>query len=308
MTEHQTSFSFMSILKISLILMVGLSSCSLQNPQNENIDAPTSQPSPTPQAKIQTEVPLITPTTAPCTATKGTVIERDVPSTLLPEPIPIKIYLPPCYDTNSDAQYSVLYMLHGQTSMDDQWVGIGLLSKMDELLGQKKVNPFIIVLPTEIRSNTDSYTSKYGDSLVEELIPYIDNHYNVCTEKACRAIGGLSRGGNWAVHLGFSNPAVFTAVGAHSAPLFYGEISNILLTTNTPEEISALPVFYVDVGHKDADHADVMLFLDMLQTLSVPHKFNNNLGYHNEEYWSAHVEDYLLWYDSQLMPPSEIQK
>jgi enterochelin esterase-like enzyme len=161
------------------------------------------------------------------------------------------------------------------------------------------------VLPNEIRSNTDAYQSKFGDAVIEDVIPFIDSHFKVCTERVCRAIGGLSRGGNWAVHLGFSNPDLFVTVGAHSAPLFYGEISNILMTATSTESISALPVFYIDVGNKDEDHADVMLFLETLQNLNVPHKFTNNLGYHDEAYWSAHVEDYLLWYDSQLKPPSE---
>ncbi len=305
MTVHQTSSTLSNILKISLILMVGVASCNIRSSQIEATLTPTPPPTQGTSEIKQTETPVMTPTTALCVETTGTVVERDVPSKLLTEPISVKVYLPPCYDSNDGTQYSVLYMLHGQTSLDDQWVRIGLLSKMDELLAQKKVSPFLIVLPTEIRSNTDAYNSKYGDAILEEVIPYIDQHFEVCTDRACRAIGGLSRGGNWAVHLGFSNPELFSTVGAHSAPLFYGEISNILMTTTSAEATAALPVFYIDVGNKDEDLADVMLFLDTLQSLNVPHKFNNNLGYHDETYWHAHVEDYLLWYDSQLNPPSQ---
>jgi len=307
MTEHSPSSNLLSILKISLILMVGLSACGLSEPQIQSTSTATSQPTLATPEKTKTEAPSITQTAAPCIETTGTIVDKEIPSKLLTEPIRIKVYLPPCYSHNKQAKYSVLYMLHGQTSLDDQWVRIGLLSKMDELLKQKMVNPFVIVLPNEIRSNTDSFKSKYGEALVEEVIPYIDQHFNVCAEKDCRAIGGLSRGGNWAVHLGFSNPELFTAVGAHSSPLFYGEITNILGLNIGSESIESLPVFYVDVGNKDEDHADVMLFLDTLQELNIPHKFNNNLGYHDETYWRAHVEDYLLWYDSQLKPPSKIQ-
>ena len=305
MTAHQSTSSLLSIFKISLILMVGITSCSLRAPEMEVTKTPSSFP---PQATAEIdpiETPIMTQTVSPCTDVEGTVVDSQIPSKILTESIRVKVYLPPCYDRDGSTQYPVLYMLHGQTSQDDQWVRIGLLAKMDELLAQKKVQPFLIVLPTEIRSNTDSYQSKYGDAILAEVIPYIDKQFHTCTVRECRAIGGLSRGGNWAVHLGFSTPELFTAIGAHSAPLFYGEISNILLTT-TPEAIASLPVFYVDVGNKDEDHADVMLFLDTLQDMKVPHKFTNNVGYHDEAYWHAHVEDYLLWYNSQLKPPSQL--
>jgi enterochelin esterase-like enzyme len=305
MTDHQTSRNLLSILKISLILMVGISGCGLSDPQIQNIETPTSLPTQAIANKTQTEEPIVTQTAAPCVETSGTVVDREVPSKILSEPISVKVYLPPCYDRKSDIRYSELYMLHGQTSPNDQWVRIGLLSKMDELLAQKKIRPFIIVLPNEIRSNTDSYKSKYGDAIIEEVIPFISQQYNICTEKACRAIGGLSRGGNWAVHLGFSNPELFTTVGAHSAPLFYGEISNILKIANTPEVIAMLPVFYIDVGNKDEDFDDVMLFFETLKDLNIRRSFNRNNGYHDESYWHAHVEDYLLWYDSQLTPPTQ---
>jgi len=307
MTDYPTPFNLLSIIKISLILMVGLSACEVNDPQIQISTSPTPHPTPAAINTNLTEIPYYTPTAAPCVETVGSIVDAEVPTKILTESIKVKIYLPPCYDSDRDTRYSVLYMLHGQTSLDDQWVRIGLLSKMDELLAKKKTHAFLIVLPNEIRSNTDSYKSKYGDAIVEEVIPYIDRHFNVCAERSCRAIGGLSRGGNWAVHLGFSDPELFTAVGAHSAPLFYGEISNILMTTTSPETSAALPVFYVDVGNKDEDYNDVMLFLDTLDNLNIRRSFNNNLGYHDEAYWSAHVEDYLLWYDSQLMPPSEVK-
>lgn len=305
MTDHQTSFNLLNLLKISLILMVGISACSYRMPRIQITETLTPQPAQLTPEKSQTEFPSPTQTTVPCTETNGNVVESDVPSELLTEPVSVKIYLPPCYDSQSGVSYSVLYMLHGQTSMDDQWVRIGLLTKIDELIAEKKVQPFLIVLPTEIRSNANSGQSKFGDAIIEEVIPYIEQQFNVCSKRECRVIGGLSRGGNWAVHLGFSHPELFNAVGAHSAPLFYGEISNIQLKTAYGEATIALPNFYIDVGNKDPDHDDVILFLETLQELNVPRKFSNNLGYHDEPYWHAHVEDYLLWYDSQLLPPSQ---
>jgi enterochelin esterase-like enzyme len=311
-----TSFFYAPVV-FCAIMLFSLASCTsstiaTQTPILSN--TPTSKPTvtqtvipptKTPFAPISTDFLAITPSPSPCLETKGTVLDRDIPSKLLKDTINVKIYLPTCYASNPETQYSVLYMLHGQTDLNDQWVRLGLFSTMDDLLVKKRVNPFIIVLPNEIKSNIESYDSKYGEALIKEVIPAIEQQYRTCTQKVCRAIGGLSRGGNWAVELGFSYPELFTAVGAHSAPLFYGELSTISMVASHATDINTLPDFYVDVGTKDEDHAEVLLFLNTLQDYGVPHEFHDFIGYHDETYWAAHVQDYLLWYSSQLNPPSE---
>ena len=258
------------------------------------------------QSTLPASLPSATPTEAGCEENSGTLFDRSLESSVLGESLDFKVYLPPCYGFDKGLRYSVLYMLHGQTSSFDQWVNLGLLSAMDDLLKHGLIDPFILVLPNETRSNVDGNNSKYGQSLAEELVPFIDENYRTCSERQCRAIGGLSRGGNWAVHLGFERPDLFTAVGAHSAPLFYGEITTVRYAASDKETASALPVFYIDVGNKDEDLADVQKFVQTLQEFhSVAYEFNSYLGYHNEAYWSAHVSDYLLWYANQLHPPYE---
>ena len=43
----------------------------------------------------------------------------------LPRSLPFRIYLPPCYGQPEIRDYPVLYLLHGQTYRDDQWVNLG---------------------------------------------------------------------------------------------------------------------------------------------------------------------------------------
>lgn len=312
MADKKASTFILKTVVFACLAMFLLASC---NPVTTTENTPFS---PTLQTTIQsTSVfnlnlpaaePSATPTPAACLDLKGSILDQDIPSEVLEDPINVKIYLPPCYDPDSDTQYAVLYMLHGQTSLDDQWVSLGLLSKMDELLALGLVEPFIIVLPAETKSNIEGFNSEYGDAVVRDVIPYINDNFRACVERSCRAIGGLSRGGNWAVHLGFEYPTLFAAVGAHSTPLFYGEISNIYRIVTTQAAAESLPIFYIDVGDRDEDLADVLLFNDTLQELNIQHVFNNFLGYHDGAYWSAHVQDYLLWYDSQLSVPLSDQR
>ncbi len=307
MTDKKHTSFILQLAVFSSTLLFLLASCkpseiTEQTPVSPAVQTATQSTS-VANLNLPGDEPSATETPTPCVENTGSIIDQDVPSETLGEAINVKIYLPPCYDRYPDAQYAVLYMLHGQTSLDDQWVRLGLLSTMDALLAQNLVEPFLIVLPAESRSNIEGYNSKYGDAIVKDVIPYIEENFRACTERTCRAIGGLSRGGNWAVHLGFENPELFTAVGAHSTPLFYGEISNMERVVTNQEIAETLPIFYVDAGDKDEDLGDVFLFNNTLQELNIPHVFNVFLGYHDEAYWSTHAQDYLLWYDSQLKVP-----
>jgi len=291
------------ILALGLIIVLIQASCASNPAASARANALRSTLTP-PISQPDTNT-LITTTPQSCNEEKGTLQDLTIPSSVLGEEIRVKVYLPACYDEKSSRRYSVLYMLHGQSSLEDQWVRVGLFEKMDELVQKGIVEPFIIVLPNELRSNLDTNQSPFGDALLQDVIPYVDAQYNTCSERVCRAIGGLSRGGNWAVHLGFAHPELFKAVGAHSTPLFYGEITNIIRAVEDPARVGLLPVVFIDVGHKDPDRDDVIYFLTTIQQLPIQYQFYEYLGYHDEVYWSAHAADYLKFYNSELVPPRD---
>jgi enterochelin esterase-like enzyme len=133
------------------------------------------------------------------------------------------------------------------------------------------------------------------------LFPYIEETFNACSEKECRMIGGLSRGGNWAVNLGFAHPDLFIAVGSHSAPLFFGELNRITEILQSRKAPAQLPSFYVDAGHKDENLSQVQAFVALLKEYEIPYMYTQFTGYHTEDYWRAHARDYLMWYSSQLI-------
>lgn len=216
-------------------------------------------------------------------------------------PLEFTVYLPPCYSNSSQQKYPVLYMLHGQGNNNDQWSRLGLPDAADELIGTGEISPLIIVMPYEVTWSVGPEKSKYGDALLEDLFLYIEGTYNTCSTRECRAIGGLSRGGNWAVNLGFAHPELFTAVGSHSAPLFFGEINRITSFLNDGEVNDQLPLFYIDAGHKDENLAQVLAFVALLKDNDVPYVYTQFTGYHSEDYWRAHVREYLTWYASQYL-------
>ena len=52
----------------------------------------------------------------------------------------------------------------------------------------------------------------------------------------------------------------------------------------------------IDMGVLDVNLDAANVFETRLTKYRIPHEWHIFLGTHNEEYWSAHVVDYLKWY------------
>jgi len=231
-----------------------------------------------------------------CWQEAGRKEQGSLSSRLLRLPLEFIVYLPPCYDQETDSRYPVLYLIHGQNYNNDQWDRLGADEAADALIASGDVPPFIIVMPRD-RSWAQPTEDHFGEVLVDQLVPYIDAHYRTRAERAYRAIGGLSRGAGWAVHLGLSRWELFGAIGAHSLPVFWSDTAHIRQWLKAiPAD--ALPRIYLDIGEKDRPSIleSATWFESLLTEQGIPHEWHLFPGYHEEAYWQAHVEAYLRWY------------
>lgn len=244
-----------------------------------------------------TSTPTITPTPTelPCSADSGSIEQFEIPFSDAAHPLRFRVYTPPCFNSGGEERYPVLYMIHGQTYNDDQWERLGIAPAADALIRAKKAPPFLIVMPREENTFADIYFSSFGPDVLDGLIPWIDEHYPTCAGRACRAIGGLSRGGAWALHLGFTRWELFGTLGLHSTPPFNTDPGYFPIWVR---EIPAdqLPRVYMDAGRRDPYLAMASAFEEQLVRYGVPHDWYLFNGTHDEEYWSDHVSDYLEWY------------
>ena len=106
-----------------------------------------------------------TPTTTPtpkCQSTHGKITPTQFDSTVLKKPFIFRVYTPPCFDSNGTVKYPVLYILHGQSSNDDQWDRLGMDEAADKLISAGTIAPLIIVMPQESNYLEDPQISKYG--------------------------------------------------------------------------------------------------------------------------------------------------
>jgi len=208
-----------------------------------------------------------------------------------------RIYLPPCYGSDPEREYPTLYMLHGATETDGQWDDLGMDEWADTLILEKEISPLIIIMPREI-TWIILPENPFGDHLITAIIPWIDSHYQTLENRDFRAIGGMSRGGNWAIRLGLLHWGLFGSIGAHSTPLFLGDLKRV---PGWMEIIPAsqTPRILMDIGQDDSNLADAQALHEYLLDQEIPHEWRMHPGLHDEHYWRTHLEEYLKWYSAE---------
>ena len=296
------------IFLIVFLLLPILAACQPDavQPQNPPVVTPTTHPTFTAlPPTVPPPTATSTPTEVVCKEQSGKIVNIDIPTEYLKHPVNTNIYLPPCYDAHSLIGYPALYMFHGQAATNDQWIRLGLTTAADQLIDEKKIQPLIIVMPYEASWTPGPADSTFDEAFLNDVLPYVEKEYAICNARTCRAVGGLSRGGNWAVYLGFAHPELFGMIGAHSTPLFYGEVGRIRQAVADPARANLLPRVEVDLGDHDTQKDKVLEFTAALQETGIPFDFYQNEGRHEEPYWSAHVADYLLWYSDHFLIPTE---
>ncbi|MFZ3069855.1 MAG: alpha/beta hydrolase-fold protein [Anaerolineaceae bacterium] len=235
-----------------------------------------------------------TATDPACQDIAGRIISDQVESALLEKPLPFQVYLPPCYGQQADLRYPVLYLLHGLHSDQTQWEQLGLALSADKLIQSGESLPFLVIMPKI--PDVSTYPSQLNEQVyAEELLPYVDAHYQSRAERDFRAIGGLSRGATWALRIGLSQWQLFGKIGLHSVAIEYDEVKSWVRTLSAMNA-EDIPGLFLDVGDQDEDRLSAQSLDQALSQAEIPHSYHLYTGSHNEAYWSEHLPSYLEWY------------
>ncbi|MEC0092168.1 alpha/beta hydrolase [Paenibacillus macquariensis] len=229
------------------------------------------------------------------------------------------IYLPKGYDITK--KYPVLYMLHGYSGTEDSWLPeLGLDVTADAMISANKINPLIIISPQINNSYGFNSISEgdYSDYIVNDLIQYVDGHFNTNASRVGRYIGGLSMGGWAALFNAFQHPALYSKVGGHSPALFmdyWGDAEGLrnwlypseqLQDQRDPlrlvetQNLKGLSI-YLDSGDEDGFrfYEGAEALYQQLQSKNVNSEYHHGPGGHDGDYWRKHTSDYLLFYSGK---------
>lgn len=176
------------------------------------------------------------------------------------------VYTPAGYDPTGKEKLPVLYLIHGMTDTYETWFKAGKMNHiLDNLIAQGKAERMIIVTPyanpyPELirQGKAKTYdpidTKRVVDEIVKDVIPYIEQNYNVIQDADHRAVAGFSLGGRQALATGLGNPDIFHYVATYAPAIFGNEYETNFTngTYNSIDELkSKLKLMWIGTGSDD---------------------------------------------------------
>jgi enterochelin esterase-like enzyme len=237
----------------------------------------------------------------------GTLSKVWYPSPTLNMTRRMYVYTPPGYEESSDS-YPVFYLLHGGGGDEDAWTTLGRAPQiLDNLIAAGAARPMIVVMtngnayqaagPGDAPAVTgdtaqtpidrSQYAGKFEESLVKDVIPYIESHYRVVANKENRAIAGLSMGGGHTIRTTNTNPGVFGYIGVFSAGVrepdeTFGQQLDAL-------KESGVDLYWIGCGVDDFLHESAQALLATLDEHEFEHTYYESSGGHTWANWRIYL-------------------
>ncbi len=169
---------------------------------------------------------------------KGNIVVEELRSELLegnflgdPALRRVPVYLPPDYHLRS-RRYPAVYALSGLFGSSESWLGFrafdeNLIQLADRLIGEGTLQPFVMVFPECITSYGGSQyvdspgTGRYMSHVCDELVPHMEQYYNLLSGRGSRAVAGKSSGGFGALRMAMARPDLFGHAAACAADMHF---------------------------------------------------------------------------------------
>lgn len=214
------------------------------------------------------------------------------------------IYVPNEYHKNENKKYPVLYLRHGGGDTESSWVNDGKAAViMDNLIANKKATPMFVVMSNGLIDGTWASGStvegmkNLEEELLTDIIPLVEKRYNVSTNKADRAIAGLSMGGGQAFVIGLRNPDKFSYIGEFSAGLLSD--SNIDLNKYIPDFTKKSQIYneefkllWLSCGSSDPRFQGHESLVKKLNDYHINNEFYELPYGHEWQFWREQLNDF----------------
>ena len=290
------------ILVMSLQASLIITSCRPRQSSARTNPAPkaTSSPSGTPVPDLPSATPVLHPsaTVRPdCLDTEGKLLEGSYPGVVYERETPFLAYLPPCY-TESELSYPIVYLLHGYPYDQTHWIDLGLLEAYERGVandGWPRVLFVLPYIPEPLFTHSDGGVGSYEQEFVQGLVPAIEAQYRVLPSAKTRVLGGVSRGGVWALEIGLRNTDLFQHTVAISPALVYNQPRPRYDPFQIIREDRRFPetLFLSAAENETPFREEIEAFIDDLELQGIEHSFLLHPGNHSDESWRAIIEEIL---------------
>lgn len=169
----------------------------------------------------------------------------------------LHVYLPTAYSEAGEALVALwdlaAYTSAGPAHLNWKNHGENLAQRLDRLIATGQMEPAVVVLPdcyTSLGGNqyvNSPAVGRYADYLVEELVPFVNQRFNVVADRAGRGLFGKSSGGYGALFHAMHYPECWGAAASHAGDVGF--------------ELLFLPELPVACNTLIASDNDIMAFL-----------------------------------------------
>ena len=155
---------------------------------------------------------------------RGAITKHSFRSAVANDDRDFLVYTPAGYEPKRSRAYPTLYLLHGLGDDAERWMnGGGANVILDNLIAQGKAVPMVVVTTLGYGVNngpagasTPESIPGYTKILLTEVMPVVEQTYNVAKNREQRAIAGLSMGGAEAIFTGLNHLDRFAWIGSFS--------------------------------------------------------------------------------------------
>jgi len=148
--------------------------------------------------------------------------------------------------------------------------------------------------PEPLFTHSDGGPGSLEQELMQGLIPFILDRYAITGEGEGWAIAGISRGGVWALEIGFQHvdqfhniAALSPALSVNSARPAYDPMLMLTEATLTPEMI------FLGVGESDWARASTKVLAEIVDGLGLRYQYLEVSGNHEATTWIKLLPDML---------------
>jgi enterochelin esterase-like enzyme len=137
------------------------------------------------------------------------------------------------------------------------------------------------------RMGMDAWLTPFENDLLKDIIPYVDSHYSVYSDRDHRALAGLSMGGGQTLNIGLVHPETFAWVGGFSsAPDTRQPPSALVPDPAVPKQ---LKLIWLACGNQDGLIRISQAVHSYLKENGVPHIWHVDGNAHDTTEWDNNL-------------------